>query len=408
MATKSYSEVHVAVTGESSGIGEAIVREYAALGAKVTLVARRREHMEAIIKSVGGRTQIFAADLSDISKATLWLYGAQAAFGPIDILVNNAGVQIVDNFAATDEERAEQLLRADLHSPLRLTRAVLPDMLARKSGTIVDIASLAAIAPTPGMVYYNAAKAGLAAASESLRGEIRGSGIHVVTVYPGPVDTPMGRAGYAALEHSAGARVSPQGTPDMRVAQGSNLRLKKSTTRAIVAGTSVARSKPGGSPTNSAMRPSRCGCGDSNAPCPPSAMSASHSQPAHALATASPWKRGTSQTSLRAVIRPRGTRGVATVAGSKSAANGTPATTAAMRASVWPYQVESSIFQAITQRATANLIASSQPPVSLVVVGPTQVTKSSSRCAMQWSRSADGDQRPPASVNTVWPPADMP
>lgn len=215
MATTSYSEIHVAVTGASSGIGEAIVREYAALGAKVTLVARRREQMEAIIKSVGGHTQIFAADLSDVSKATWWLFEAQAAFGPIDILVNNAGVQIVDNFAVTDEERAEQLLRVDLHAPLRLTRAVLPDMLARKSGTIVDIASLAAIAPTPGMVYYNAAKAGLAAASESLRGEIRGSGVHVVTVYPGPVDTPMGRAGYAALEQTAGARASPQGMPDI-------------------------------------------------------------------------------------------------------------------------------------------------------------------------------------------------
>jgi len=124
-------------------------------------------------------------------------------------------VQIVDNFAATDMERAEQLLRVNLHSPLHLTRAVLPDMLARKSGTIVDIASLSAIAPTPGMVYYNAAKAGLAAASESLRGEIRGSGVHVVTIYPGPVETAMGRAGYAALEQTASARATPQGTPDV-------------------------------------------------------------------------------------------------------------------------------------------------------------------------------------------------
>lgn len=215
MAKPSYSEVHVVVTGASSGIGEAIVREYGALGAKVTLVARRREQMEAITESVGGRTQVFVADLSDARKAASWLAEAQAAYGPVDILVNNAGVQIVDNFVATDEERAEQLLQLDLHSPLRLTRAVLPQMLARGSGTIVDIASLAAVAPTPGMVYYNAAKAGLAAASESLRGEIRGSGVHVVTVYPGPVETPMGRAGYAALERTAVAGASPQGTPDL-------------------------------------------------------------------------------------------------------------------------------------------------------------------------------------------------
>jgi len=73
MAAESYSDVHVAVTGASSGIGEAIVREYAALGAKITLVARRREQMEVIAKSAGGRTQVFAADLSDVSEATSWM-----------------------------------------------------------------------------------------------------------------------------------------------------------------------------------------------------------------------------------------------------------------------------------------------------------------------------------------------
>jgi short-subunit dehydrogenase len=214
MANKAYADLHVVVTGASSGIGEALVREYAVLGAKVTLVARRREQMEEIARAAGGRTQIFPADLSDVANATAWLAPAQAAFGPVDILVNNAGVQIVDDFAATDVALAEQLLHVDLHTPLRLTRAVVPDMLARRSGTIVDIASLAALAPTPGMVYYNAAKAGLAAASESLRGELRGTGVHVVTVYPGPVETPMGRAGYAALEPTPGARSVPKGTPE--------------------------------------------------------------------------------------------------------------------------------------------------------------------------------------------------
>jgi short-subunit dehydrogenase len=211
---ESKLDLHIAVTGASSGIGEAIVREYARAGARVTMVARRREQMEEIARAVGGRTQVFAADLADVARVTEWIAPAKGEFGPIDILVNNAGMQIVDDFAATDVARAEQLLHLDLHSPLRLTRAVLPDMIARKAGTIVDIASLAALAPTPGMVYYNAAKAGLAAASESLRGELRGSGVHVVTVYPGPVETPMGRAGYAALEQTAGARATPTGTPE--------------------------------------------------------------------------------------------------------------------------------------------------------------------------------------------------
>ena len=79
-----------------------------------------------------------------------------------------------------------------------------------------------------------------------------------------------------------------------------------------------------------------------------------------------------------------------------------------MRASVCPYTPGSSSFQPITQRATASFTSSNQPPVSRIVVGPTQVTKSSLRWARQWSRKVAGDQRPPASVNTVWPPADMP
>jgi short-subunit dehydrogenase len=87
-------------------------------------------------------------------------------------------------------------LRLNVFTPMRLTRAVLPAMLARRSGAIVDIASMAALAPTPGMHHYNAAKAGIAAASEALRGELRGTGVHVVTVYPGPVTTAMANASF--------------------------------------------------------------------------------------------------------------------------------------------------------------------------------------------------------------------
>ena len=85
-------------------------------------------------------------------------------------------------------------------------------VLAKKSGVIVDIASLAALAPTPGMTYYNASKAGLAAASEALRGELRGTGVHVVTVYPGIVATDMAEKGLAAYGSSIALRLQPKGT----------------------------------------------------------------------------------------------------------------------------------------------------------------------------------------------------
>ena len=91
---------------------------------------------------------------------------------------------------------------------------VLPAMIARGSGTIVDVASMAALAPTPGMYYYNASKAGMAAASEALRGELRGTGVHVVTVYPGIIETDMGKAGLASYHDSKLLALQPRGTTE--------------------------------------------------------------------------------------------------------------------------------------------------------------------------------------------------
>jgi short-subunit dehydrogenase len=203
--------MHVAVTGASAGIGEAIVREYARAGARVTLVARRRERLEAIAKDVGGDTLVTAADLGDPARACDWIGPAEAALGPIDVLVNNAGVQIIEPTDLADVEASEAMLRLNVMTPMRLTRAVLPGMLARRSGTIVDIASMAALTPLPGMFYYNATKAALGNASEGLRGELRGTGVHVLTVYPGPVDTAMAQRGYTRYEASLSAKLAPLG-----------------------------------------------------------------------------------------------------------------------------------------------------------------------------------------------------
>jgi short-subunit dehydrogenase len=212
--TLSGRKKHVVITGASSGIGAAMVKEWAGAGAAVTLVARRKAELEAVAAAAGGSTQIFTADLTDPEKAIDFLPAAEKGFGPIDVLVNNAGVQIVEEFVLTEPERAELMLRLDLHTPLRLSREVVPGMIARGSGCVVDVSSVAALAPTPIMTYYNAAKAGLAAASESLRGELRGTGVHVVTVYPGPVKTGMADAALQVLEPTAGARHAPTGTPE--------------------------------------------------------------------------------------------------------------------------------------------------------------------------------------------------
>jgi short-subunit dehydrogenase len=203
---------HVVITGASSGIGEAIAREYGGAGASLTLVARRKELLDKLAADIKGKTRVVAADLADPAQASSWLAAAEAELGPVDVLVNNAGVQIVAPTVEVSVEETRRLLELNLQSPLALIQAVLPNMLQRKSGVIVNIASLAALAPTPGMTAYNASKGGFAAASESLRGELRKSGVHVLTVYPGPVHTAMGEAGYAAYPPTLGTRLLPTGT----------------------------------------------------------------------------------------------------------------------------------------------------------------------------------------------------
>lgn len=194
--------MHVVITGASSGIGEALAREYFTRRASVTLVARRVELLQSLAKETDTKTHLVQADLSEASQVTSWVNDAEAALGPIDVLINNAGVQIVRAFTDTPFEDGERLLQVDLLAPLRLSHFVAKKMIERKSGTLVDVSSMAAIAPTPGMAFYNAAKGGLAAASEALRAELKPHGVHVVTVYPGPVATPMETAGRAAYEES--------------------------------------------------------------------------------------------------------------------------------------------------------------------------------------------------------------
>ncbi|MBX3274958.1 MAG: SDR family NAD(P)-dependent oxidoreductase [Sandaracinaceae bacterium] len=187
--------MHVLLTGASSGIGEGMARVFAEAGWDLTLVARRRAELERVAASIEGRVRVnvVAADVAALDALDALVGAAEAELGPIDVLVNNAGVQIVAPTASVDPADGERLVTVNLLAPFRLTHAALARMIPRGRGTIVDISSLSALAPTPGMYHYSASKAALAAASESLRAEVRPRGVHVVTVYPGPIETPMAR-----------------------------------------------------------------------------------------------------------------------------------------------------------------------------------------------------------------------
>jgi short-subunit dehydrogenase len=207
--------MHVVITGASSGIGEALAREYHRAGAKLTLVARRAELLQALNQSLDGGAHLVVQDLSDTERATSWIAAAEAANGPIDVLINNAGVENSGPTLEASIPQGEALLRTNLHTPIRLMMAVLPGMKERKTGAIVNVASVAGIAALPGQAWYGASKAGIAMFSEVLRAEMVEYGIPVVTVYPGPVKTPMADAAYEVFGGRSGvARLAPEGTPE--------------------------------------------------------------------------------------------------------------------------------------------------------------------------------------------------
>lgn len=206
--------VHALITGASSGIGAALARRLAAAGRDVTLVARRRDDLERLAAELPGRPFVRVADLSDPSCVEALVDDAVAARGPVDVLVNNAGLQYVEPAVGVDPARIELMIALNLTTPLRLVHRVLPGQIARGAGAIVNIASLGAVNPPPWMAHYVGTKAGLAAASESLGVEVARHGVHVVTVYPGPVATDMEIAARAAMPETWTTRILPTGTPE--------------------------------------------------------------------------------------------------------------------------------------------------------------------------------------------------
>jgi short-subunit dehydrogenase len=205
--------MHAVITGASSGIGAAVARELHGAGAHVTLVARRGAQLSMVADMLGrDRSRIIVCDLADLS--TAWIDEAER-FAPIDLFVNNAGTQAVGLFARSDDEIGRRLLAVNLLAPLALTRAVVPRMLARRRGVMVNVSSVAAIVPpAAGMVRYVAAKAGLAAFSEALRVELSGTGVHVLTVYPGPIDNGSPQEAYDVYGRTSVAARLPVGRAD--------------------------------------------------------------------------------------------------------------------------------------------------------------------------------------------------
>lgn len=186
----------VLITGASSGIGAALACELGRRGAGVGLLARREEVLREVaakVEAAGGRAFSVAVDVCDAVAVKAAAAKVSGHFGRIDVLIANAGTAEITLARAFDIEVVTKILSVNVLGAMNSVAAVLPEMVARGSGQIVGVSSLAAYRGMPGSGAYCASKAALSTFFESLRTELRPRNIFVTTIHPGFIDTPMTR-----------------------------------------------------------------------------------------------------------------------------------------------------------------------------------------------------------------------
>ena len=179
------------VTGATGGIGAAIARTLHGQGAHVVLSGTREAVLEALAAELGGRTSIAAANLGDAESVDGLVGRAEAATGQLDILVANAGITKDGLLMRMKDEDWEQVLKINLESYFRLSRAAMRGMMKRRFGRIIGITSVVGVMGNPGQANYAASKAGMIGFSKALAQEVATRGITVNCVAPGFIESPM-------------------------------------------------------------------------------------------------------------------------------------------------------------------------------------------------------------------------
>lgn len=182
------------ITGAGKGIGKAIALALAAEGVNLALIARTEKDLEVVAKEVrkaGVRAELATADVANITSVNQAVEKLVAALGPVDILINNAGVGRFGKFMEMPVADWEEVVKVNLFGAYYVTRAILPSMLERQTGDIVNISSSAGQKGAPVTSAYSASKFGLIGMSESLMLEVRKSNIRVFTLTPSTVATEM-------------------------------------------------------------------------------------------------------------------------------------------------------------------------------------------------------------------------
>lgn len=194
------------VTGASAGIGAAFARRLARDQMNLCLVARRRDRLEELAAELrehrGVEIEVRATDLTD--PEGLRELAETVAARPPDLLVNNAGFGTLGPFAELDPDQEERVIRLNVIALVRLTRAALPDMVERGHGAVINVSSMAGLAPAPFTATYAASKAFVTSFSEALYEELRGTGVRIQALLPG----------FTRTEFQDRAGIDPGAVPD--------------------------------------------------------------------------------------------------------------------------------------------------------------------------------------------------
>lgn len=184
----------VLVTGASSGIGAELAQRCAQAGATMGICARREDRLREVLERCRGdapASRMWVCDLADLDQVDGLAKSAVAELGGVDVLVNNAGIPKRKHVTALDFPTVDAVMQLNYLSPIRLTLALLPQMLERGSGLVVNVSSVAATLSSPGEAAYDASKAALSVFSEAMAIDLWETGVRVLVVYPGVVDTEL-------------------------------------------------------------------------------------------------------------------------------------------------------------------------------------------------------------------------
>jgi short-subunit dehydrogenase len=182
------------ITGASSGIGKGLALEIAARGGRLGLLARREDLLNEIVAQIetqNGKAVAVSADVRDAQAVRAAADKIRAALGPIDVLIANAGVGTSNHGSQLNPDQVADVININVLGAVNSVSAVVPEMVERKSGQLVAISSLAGYRGLPKSAAYCASKAALSSFFESLRIDLRGSGVTVNVIYPGFIKTPL-------------------------------------------------------------------------------------------------------------------------------------------------------------------------------------------------------------------------